>query len=169
MFCEQTQTCLHLIPEHPFGPPERCYYTEVSDIPGVGVTPYGKGKGVCLPWLAGSFYFNEGFDNTLHLIQDVLHQICGLPELAPGLHPSVELVLCKKTDRFLVQLINGSGVFANSYFRPIPMQNVTLRFPGLAGKQAHTLNGGTVTVQDDGTALELTLNRLEAYEAIVIS
>ena len=49
------------------------------------------------------------------------------------------------------------------------MQNVTLHFPGLAGKQAHTLNGGTVTVQDDGTALELTLNRLEAYEAIVIS
>lgn len=168
VFCEQTQTCLHLIPEHPFGPPERCYYTEVSDIPGVGVTPYGKGKGVCLPWLAGSFYFNEGFDNTLHLIQDVLHQICGLPELAPGLHPSVELVLCKKTDRFLVQLINGSGVFANSYFRPIPMQKIELYLPGMAGKSVKALNGGTGVAQSAGDALIITLDQLNEYEAIEI-
>ena len=168
-FREETETFLHLIPEHPFGPPELCYYTEVSEISGIGVTPYGKGKGICIPWLVGSFYFNEGFDNTLHLMQDVLHDLCGIPEVAPNLHPSVEVVLCQKEDTLLVQLVNGSGVFANSYFEPIPMQNVTLRFPGLAGKQAHTLNGGTVTVQDDGTALKLTLDRLEAYEAIVIS
>ena len=167
-FCEQTQTYLHLIPEHPFGPPERCYYTEVSDIPGVGVTQYGKGKGVCLPWLAGSFYFNEGFDNTLHLMQDVLHQICGLPELAPGLHPSVELVLCKKAGRFMVQLVNGSGVFANSYFRPIPMQKIELYLPGLAGKSVKALNGGTAVAQSAGDALIITLDQLNEYEAIEI-
>ena len=167
-FAPGTKTMLHLIPEHPFGPPEMCYYTTVTDVPGLGVTPYGKGKGVYIPWSVGSFYYNEGYDNTLHFLQDVLHEVCALPELAPGLHPSVELTLSKKADTLAVQLVNGSGVFANSYFEPVPMQDITLRLPGLAGKTASAYNGGSVSCADSGDDLILTLDKLNAYEIITV-
>ena len=167
-FAPGTKTMLHLIPEHPFGPPEMCYYTTVTDVPGLGVTPYGKGKGVYIPWSVGSFYYNEGYDNTLHFLQDVLHEVCALPELAPGLHPSVELTLSKKADTLAVQLVNGSGVFANSYFEPVPMQDITLRLPGLAGKTASAYIGGSVSCADSGDDLILTLDKLNAYEIITV-
>ena len=167
-FAPGTKTMLHLIPEHPFGPPEMCYYTTVTDVPGLGVTPYGKGKGVYIPWSVGSFYYNEGYDNTLHFLQDVLHEVCALPELAPGLHPSVELTLSKKADTLAVQLVNGSGVFANSYFEPVPMQDITLRLPGLAGKTASAYIGGRVSCAESGDDLILTLDKLNDYEIITV-
>ena len=74
----------------------------------------------------------------------------------------------KKSDRFLVQLINGSGVFANSYFRPIPMQKIELHLPGMAGKSVKALNGGTGVAQSAGDALIITLDQLNEYEAIEI-
>lgn len=167
-FAPDTKTMLHMIPEHPFGPPEMCYYTTVTDVPGLGITPHGKGKGVYIPWSVGSFYYNEGYDNTLHFLQDVLHEVCALPELAPGLHPSVELTLSKKANTLAVQLVNGSGVFANSYFKPVPMQDITLRLPGLAGKTVSAHNGGSVSCADSGDDLILTLDRLNAYEIITV-
>lgn len=167
-FSPGTKTMLRMISEHPFGPPELCYYTAVTDVPGLGVTPYGKGKGIYIPWSVGSFYYNEGYDNTLHFLQDILHEFCALPELTPGLHPSVELTLSKKADMLAVQLVNGSGVFANSYFEPVPMRDITLRLPGSAGKTAFTHNGGSVSCADSGGDLVLTLDKLNAYEIITV-
>lgn len=163
----ETKTWLPQIPEHPFGPPELCYYTEVTDNAGVGVTPYGKGQGVYVPWLIGSFYFNEGYDNTLHAMQDILHELCGVPELAPDLHPSVEVTLAQKPGLLVVQLVNGSGVFANSYFDPIPMQNLRLRLPGVQAAETYTLNGGKAECRVEGEDLIITLDQLKEFEAIV--
>lgn len=96
-FEEGTEQYLRLVPEHPFGPPERCYPVEATGHPGVTVHPYGAGRGVYIPWMVGSFYYSEGWQNTLNLIQDVLFGLCGLPELAPGLTPMVELTTAKRT------------------------------------------------------------------------
>ena len=67
-----------------------------------------------------------------------------------------------------VQLVNGSGVFANSYFEPVPMRDITLRLPGLAGKTAFAHNGGSVSCADSGDDLVLTLDKLSAYEIITV-
>lgn len=163
----EAQGYLQFIPEHPFGPPERCYFTEVTERPGVTVYPFGKGKGIYLPWKAGTFYYAEGYQNTLNVISDVLHSICGLPDLAPGLTPMAELVLCRKAGTIVVQLVNASGVFANSYFDPLPIRDIRLLLPEVKGT-ARALNGGMATSKNTEQGLEITLNVLHEYEMLII-
>lgn len=167
-FEEGTEQYLRLIPEHPYGPPERCWYTEVTEHPGVTIHKYNAGRGVYIPWMAGSFYFNQGWQNTLNLMQDVLFSLCGLPELAPGLTPMVELTLAKKDDLLLVQLVNGTGCFANRWFSPVPVRDIRLELPALAGKNACALNGGKVLCESNHSSLTVCLNELNEYEAIII-
>lgn len=150
-------------PEPAYGPPEIAYHTAEEQNPGLTVNAYGSGKAVYIPWFCGSFYQNEGYTNTLNIMQDVLFEICGLPQLAPDLHESVELVLSRKDNKIVVSLINASGYFGNSFFKPVPMTNIELHIPG-SFANAKALNGGTVTLSD-GTVL---LNKLNDFEMIVL-
>lgn len=43
-FTPDTKTMLRMISEHPFGPPELCYYTAVTDVPGLA-SPLRQGQG----------------------------------------------------------------------------------------------------------------------------
>lgn len=167
-FEEGTEQYLRLIPEHPYGPPERCYFTEVTDHPGVTVHRHGAGRGVYIPWRIGAFYFDQGWQNTLNLMQDVLFALCGLPELAPGLSPMVELTLAKKEGVLLAQLVNGTGCFANRWFPPVPVRDIRLELPGLAGKTVRALNGGKVLCETNNDSLTVRLDELNEYEAIII-
>ena len=164
-----TETWLRLIPEHPYGPPERCFPVSAGEEPGVTVHTCGAGRGIWLPALLGSFYFQNGWQNTLNLMQDILFGLCGLPELAPGLSPMAELTLRQKEGCTVVQLVNESGCFANHWFAPLPMRDVVLYLPGMAGKKAETLCGGKLVCQVQGDDLLVTLDVLNAYEAVVLT
>lgn len=154
---------LHTEPEPLYGPPEVAYPTEELENPGLSVNAYGSGKAVSIPWFCGSFYQNEGYPNTLNVMQDALFAICGLPQIAPGLHPSVELVLKKKENKTFVFLINASGYFGNSFFAPIPMTDIELKIPGCF-KAAEAFNGGLVTMENGA----IHLDRLNDFEMIVL-
>ncbi len=168
-YAEDAEKYLHLIPEHPFGPPERCYYTEVTDVPGVIVHSYGKGKAVHIPWKLGAFYYSEGWQNTLNVFHDVFFGLCGLPELAPDLTPMAELVLGSCEGKTVVQLINESGCFANNYFAPAPLRDIRLALPGLTGREKPvTLRGGKAELHETKQGYELVLNELVDYEAIIL-
>lgn len=146
-----------------YGPPEVAYPTVESENPGLTVNTYGAGKAVYIPWFCGSFYHNEGYPNTLNVMQDVLFEICQLPQIAPGLHPSVELVLSRKNNKTVVSLINASGYFGNSFFDPIPMTDIELHIPGCF-KKAEALNGGRAVVENG----VIHLNKLNDFEMIVL-
>lgn len=162
---EGTEKFFRLIPEHPFGPPERCYYTQVSDLPGIAAHPYGAGKTVHIPWKIGTFYYNEGWQNTLNVMKDALLHLCGMPEIAPGLTPMVELVHCQAESKQVIQLINEIGCFGNNYFPPVPVCGIRLRIPGVhENAKVSTLRGGKA-VWENG---EIVLDELTDYEAIVI-
>lgn len=181
-FEEGTQKYLNLVGEHPYGPPEICYYTDadVTGHPGVTAFPYGKGKGVYLPWLAGTFYYEEGYQNTFQVMQDVLCNVCGARQIAPDLTPMVEVLVGKKGNQTVLQLINTSGVFSNSFFEPLPVYGIELHLPldnageteekqfGDTAAEAKAYNGGTATVRRTKTERIVTLDRLEAYEIILL-
>lgn len=150
-------------PEPLFGPPEVCYAKAETDAPGLTVNHYGAGKGIFIPWNCGSFYHNEGYTNTLNFMQDELFEICGLPEIAPKLHPTVELVLSKKENKKVISLINASGYFANSFFDPIPMADIEITLPGNFAA-AKALNGGNVTLKENA----IHLDKLNEFEMIVL-
>ena len=162
---EEAHTYLRLIPEHMFGPPERCYYTEVTDEPGVIEYAYGKGKGICIPFKIGSFFYKEGYQNSLSFMQDILFSLAGIREIAPGLTPMTELTVKKAGEKALVQLVNTTGIFSNSYYPPVPIRDITLIMPG---KSATALNGGKLTAEEKDGILTIKLDQLNAYEAILI-
>ncbi|MBR3742949.1 MAG: beta-galactosidase [Clostridia bacterium] len=159
---------LRLIPEHPFGPPEICYYTDVTDEPGITVMPYGKGKGIYLPFKAASMYWKEGYANTFAFLQDVLISLARAESIAPDLTPMAEITLNSVGEKTLVQMVNTSGVFGNSYYDPLPIHGITLSLPAGIGKQAKALNGGQVSWENKEGNLLIHLDQLNDYEAIVI-
>ncbi len=162
-----TETFLELIPEQLYGPPEVCYSKERTKIPGIYKTSYGKGTAVWVPWFIASFYYEQGFDNTYEILKDILINICGAKSIAPLLTPMCEVTLSENDDKWMVQLINTTGCYLNSYFAPITLNNIEIEIPGgiLSGEIVKALRGGSVTVKDN----KLILDKLGTYEAIVIN
>lgn len=127
---EKVVRCLRLIPPHSYGPPERCYYTRVTELPGFTLRPYGKGKAVMIPWLPGSLYHTEGYDNTFYFMKDLLMQVAGLENVeGEAFTPMVEVTrgYDLKGERAMVHLINGTGHFGRSFFEPVPVRDISLK------------------------------------------
>lgn len=159
---------LRLIPEHPFGPPERCCFLGSTDEPGVTVMPWGRGRGIYLPFLPGKMYRQEGYQNTLSFLQDVLYQLAGAESIAPQLTPMAEVTLNRTQGKLMIQLVNTSGVFGNSYFDPLPIRDITLMLPAGAGSTVSALNGGQVRCRVMDGCLQIHLDCLKHYEAILV-
>jgi hypothetical protein len=77
-YAANTEQFMNLIPPHMFGPPERCYYTEVSDAPGYVAHAHGKGKAIYLPWLPGALFHRQGYPNTSDFIGDLVEHVVGI-------------------------------------------------------------------------------------------
>ncbi len=163
----RTKTYMTLIPEQKYGPPEICYPTEVSDIPGIYETSYGKGKVIYVPWLLGSFYYEQGFDNTFSFMKDVLFGLCDAKSIAKDANPMCEFtVMEKENGERIIHVINTSGCYGNRYFEPVPMENIIVD-PGMdAITEARAYHGGTVEmIEIDGKTC-LRLNSLKVYEVL---
>ena len=122
-YTDAAKAHLQLIPPHAFGPPERCYYTQVTDWPGFVDHAYGQGKAIYLPWLPGALFHRQGYPNTTEFVADLLEQVAGLAPVEGNLAPMVEVThfASRSGDFALVHLVNGSGHFGNSFFAPVPM------------------------------------------------
>lgn len=189
-YADRVRSIGRLIPPHRFGPPELCYWENVTDLPGVAVHPYGSGRGVHLPWLAGRFYYREGYDNTLVFARDLLKSVCALPAVEGGMPPSVTVTRARRpangaargagasgeATRTVFQLVNNGGHFGTSYFAPPRLGPLRLTLPLGDGE---TGEPRAVRRVRDGAALEfshderagtigLELPELEFYEAIIV-
>ncbi len=163
---------LRLIPPHWFGPPERCYWSEETDLPGLIVNTFGAGKAIYFPWKPGALFHREGYDNTIVFLRDVLKQIAHRP-MIEGLPPQVEVTLAGPPDGSftLLQLVNTSGHFGNSFYEPITMTDLTIALPFGCEPESITrlTDGNAVPFGFDNGRLTLSLSRLEAFEAIRIN
>jgi hypothetical protein len=177
VFAEYVDDCKHYlryIPPHNYGPPERCYWEQETDLPGVSACPYGRGKGIHLPWLPGKLFYREGHDNTPVLVWDLLERLCGISRVAGNLPPMVEVTRSTARDESyaLIQLVNGTGHFGTSFFRPVALRDISLRVAVKnMPKKAECLNGGQVTFDSpasDGTVV-LRLDSLGFFEAIKLA
>lgn len=160
-----------LIPPHPLGPPERCYYSQITEIPGLRLYPFGRGKGVYLPFLPGSLFLEGGYDNTAWFLRDVLLQVLGLTDVAPALTPMVEVSAAEKPGKLVVQLVNASGHFGTSFFAPLPMRDIQLRLPlNQAPADVRSLQlPDNVQWSFAAGTLRLQLSELGFHEAIEVS
>ena len=165
---EGTEKYLKLVPEQKVGPPEVCYATGETDIPGVFRSHYGKGTAVFVPFLAGTFYQEQGYENTFLFLKDVFTRLAGITPIAVDLTPMCEITVTRQPGRTLIHLINTTGCFGNSFFEPVPLRHIKLHLdlPAVCRITAH--NGGNVELACDGCKVVLALDKLNTYEVITV-
>jgi hypothetical protein len=170
---EASSSLLSLIPPGPFGPPERLILPEATDAPGLTIHPFGKGRGVYVPWNCGALFHRNGHPNTSDFIADVLERPTALEPVAGNLSPMVEVTLHERGggSSHLLHLVNASGHFGVSYVEPVTMHDLEVVVPyegepvdvtALAAAQALEWRTG------EGH-LTVHLPRLDLFEAITIS
>ncbi|MDR1972528.1 MAG: hypothetical protein LBQ46_11480 [Treponema sp.] len=180
---EGAEAWMPFLPPQPFGPPERCYALNPAvDTPGVTRFPFGKGAGIYVPWKPGTLFYREGYPNTAWFMQDLLERLCGLASLAPALSPMVEATLSGRPlgdagpahGALVVQLVNTSGHYGNSFYAPVPIRDLALEIPAAGTvKTVRTLRRReklrwSLETVPAGKLVKLRLPLLEDYEGIVI-
>ena len=129
---DNVQGYLRLIPPHPYGPPERCYYQNITDIAGIHIHPYGQGKGILIPWNPGLLFYRDGYSNTFRFMRDLLIHAAGLESVEnQPFTGMVEVTVGEERNSWhmLVQLINQTGHFGTSFLPPVLVRNISLKIP----------------------------------------
>ncbi|MFC1996319.1 alpha-amylase family protein [Chloroflexota bacterium] len=127
---ETTRPYLGYIPPHMFGPPEKCYYEEETDIPGLINNRYGEGSCVLIPWRIGAQHYQFSTHTQSLLLKAALKNLL---QLHKSLHtnalPLVEIQVHqqKSTGNLLVNLVNISGQSGAATLAPVEMQDIEIR------------------------------------------
>ncbi|WP_318807609.1 alpha-amylase family protein [Streptomyces scabiei] len=165
------ESYLAYIPPHMFGPPEKCYYTEVTDTPGMVRTPSGD---VEIPWNIGTHYQQYAHDGHARLVMAALRDLLHLePSLTTDAPPTVEVTLRNQpgTDCRLVHLVNLTGQLGTAFHAPVPVRDITVSVAtDRTPLRAHALRAGVDIPLSfhDGT-VSLTLPELSLFETVVIT
>jgi hypothetical protein len=165
---------LKLVPETMFGPPEKSYFTadEITDVPGIIVNTYGKGKSVYIPWQLGSLYDMKG--NYMHralfmgAVKNIL-QVGGT--VVTDASPLIEMsYMANRNGAYeWIGLINHSGQIGGSFREPVSIRETNLRFkPQKKVRSIKLLRAGMSVVfsQRDGW-VELTVPEIGDFEMVV--
>ena len=161
-----------IMPPQSFGPPEVCYAREKeTGIPGYTVNFHGKGRAIRIPWQMGALYYNEGYDLWLLVAKAILVDVLGEKTLSNTLSPMVQVTLGRKKGKVMVQLVNGTGHFGNSFFDPVEIRDVEVEIPWEKGEvECRSLYlPDNVKYEKTEETIRLKVHRLGFYEAIEVT
>ena len=161
-----------IMPPQRFGPPEVCFSEEdETNVPGFSINRHGKGKAVRIPWQIGTIYYNEGYDLWLMAARAVLVDILEEKPLSSTLSPMVQVTVGKKDEKTMVQLVNGSGHFGNSFFDPVEISDASLCLPWDGGdvECVSLYRENNVLYEINENTLKLVIKKLGFYEAIEVT
>ncbi|MBC8035383.1 MAG: family 10 glycosylhydrolase, partial [Chitinophagaceae bacterium] len=165
---------LGYIPACMFGPPEKCYYTAETDIPGLILNRYGAGVCAYIPWSLGRHY--QKLSNHAHttLLTRVLEDLLELKRsVVVKTSPLVEVIsrIQKDGKWQLINLVNLSGQLGTAFLEPLPVNDIQISVPQARKpvKVVALRSGRTLkyTYSEDKT-LHFTLERLELLEIVVL-
>ena len=121
------------------GPPEIIGGHEPTGYYAMGMKNYGKARNVILPENIGKLYYLHGYEQHKNILLDVIDNI--FPQAGDLLQTTaparVETILQhytknipgnsnkKSTDGMILHLINLTGFSGNTYFEPLPVNNIS--------------------------------------------
>ena len=171
-YASDVQPRFKLIPPHNFGPPERCYYMQVTEHPAFTVRPFGNGKAIYIPWEPGQLFHRQGYPNTSDFVADLLKGIAGLTPIGGSLSPMVEVTWFEKVDGSaqLLHLVNGSGHFGVSFYPPIKMVDLEIELPSAKPPKSvrSLVSGEACAYSRSDDLLTVQIPELGLFEAIEI-
>jgi hypothetical protein len=163
---------LRLIPGDMFGPPEKCYYRHVSDVPGLLYVERGRGVVACFPWDIGEHYQRQCHQGHASLVMGAIDSLLGLDRrLHVTASPLVEVTHRADADGKFewVALFNHSGQRANALHAPVPMHDITVALkPHKKIERVRLLRAGqTCRHQQRDGRITVTVPRLDHYEIVL--
>ncbi len=164
---------LRLIPADMFGPPEKCYYRNVSDHPGLLLRKHERGAVACFPWDIGSHYERQCHQGHASLVMGTIDSLLGLDRrLRVTAPPLVEVTHRLASDgRFeWVALFNHSGQQGKVLHRPVPIRNIKIDLkPHRKVKAVRLLQAGSTRGSSQGGdgRILVTVPELGHYEVVL--
>jgi hypothetical protein len=156
-----------LLPQAPFGPPEKCYGHAGSADPSSVRYTSGAGTVVQFPWTIGHTYREFG---TTEVRDYFLRTIEGLfsTALRAELPEQVELIASRSAGNLVIHLINQTGARRKSFGPHTSITGGQIRISG-AGDGARSLVSSTaLTTRREGEDLVIELPTLELFDVLVV-
>lgn len=177
MLCESkpgAEALLGFIPPAMIGPPEKCYYTEVTNIPGLIYNKYGKGSTAFFPFRIGAIYHHKRHYGHATLIMSALNQLLSYQqEVQTSASPMVEIARQKSPDGAFAWfgLLNHTGQLGNAFHKPLPIRNVVFKVK--AAKKIKSIkslkSGEEIPYEKAGDEwVKITLPELEGYDVVLV-
>ena len=146
-------------------------------VPGLVVAHYGKGKVAYIAAEIGAMYLQTGIRELSDLIRDVIEYVSpeGVPYEIEAPIASLITNMTVNGDKMVFHLINRTGsnqerMWQNNYYIP-PIDNVTIKVRIPDGKKIKNITSFVpiaFSQKRENNILEITLPRIEKYQAIVI-
>lgn len=161
---------LAYVPPHMFGPPEKCYHTEVSDLPGLIQETSGN---ITIPWNIGAHYQEYAHEGHARLVMAALRDLLGLtPSVTTDAPAMVEVAAQDNAGAgcLLVHFVNLSGQLGTAFHPPVPIRDIRADLvTDRPARRARALRAGTdIPLSVSGGAVSMTLPQLELFETVVI-
>jgi len=125
------QSLLGFIPPAMIGPPEKCYYTEVTDVPGIVSMEYGKGSAALITFPIGTLYHKKRHYGHNALMLSTMHDLLGYEsEITTDAIPLLELTYHAgdqgKFDWF--GYVNHTGQLGYAFHEPVSVPPFSIHF-----------------------------------------
>jgi hypothetical protein len=167
------ESLLRFIPPAMFGPPEKCYYTNVSDIPGLYLRSSARGLVAWIPWRVGSHFEELGHAGHAALVTSALDQLLQAPRRVRVEAPALVEVTHRvdSAGRFeWVSLYNHSGQMDRVLTAPVALRDLRVQIrPRSPVKNVRLLQAGkplSLAAAAEG-AMGCVVPLLNAYEIVL--
>jgi len=164
---------LGLIPPDMFGPPEKCYYRQVSDHPALLLRDYGRGTAACFTFALGAHYAGQAHQGHAALLVGAVDRLLELDRRVKVTAPPLVEVNHRADPRGRfewISLYNHSGQRGIALHGPIPIASIEVSLMPLKPVRAvRCLRADCelpLTRHADGR-VAVTVPRLELYEIVV--
>jgi hypothetical protein len=164
---------LRFIPPAMFGPPEKCYYTNVSDLPCLYARSSDRGAVAWIPWRVGTEFEAFGHAGHAALVMGALDELLKLPRRVRVDGPAL-VEMNHRADRAgrfeWVSLYNHSGQMDKVIGAPVPIREVTVQItPASPVKRARLLKSGESLPLKTGAegAVTCTVPVLDTYDVVL--
>lgn len=159
------QKLLPRISDSMYGPPERCFGHQVTDIPSVTVA---HEKWIYLPWMIGTLYYRHGYEDFKYILLNLLDAYALYEEKITTDAPSCVEVFFQKIGekQYLLQLLNLSGFNGVTVGEPIVLSDIHVNLHGIIPKEIYELTAdGEKSMPLSST---VKADKLDGYKVYVI-
>ncbi|MEB5967384.1 alpha-amylase family protein [Comamonas testosteroni] len=156
-----------LLPQAPYGPPEKCYGHIPTDEPAAVAIRSGSGNVLQIPWSIGQTYHEFGITSVRDCFFRMVGQFLDAP-VSATLPEQVELIVGENDEGLLLHLLNQTGARRKSFGPHVKVRDGRICVHG--GVQAKSLVTGKIIESNVvGDDLHIQLPDLELYDVISVT